>query len=168
MLLYHSNNINGFNQISYENDIKHIHLYDVHCPKCGSVHCLTFYGTYDRSLYSENGLIHFKARRCICSQCASTHSILPSFFIPYSRISLFDACSIISSDDPKEMEQMIIRLSISMEHLRRIRSVFFLYWSKLFPTFYEHSFSYITHFCITSFCLQFLQIRFLYLYLLPT
>lgn len=168
MLLYHSNNINRFNQLSYENDFKHIHLDDVSCPKCGSVHSLTFYGTYPRSLYSENGMIRFRAKRCICSQCGSTHSILPSFFIPYSRISLMDACSIIEAGDKKEIEDTIIRLSISMDLVRKIRNIFFLYWSKLFPNFYDSSFSHITHFCVSSFCLQFLQIRFLYLNLLPT
>lgn len=164
MLLYKCNLFNGFNQFIYQNHIDSINLSLVECPKCHQIHVLSFYGTYKRSYYTDSGRITIHAQRCICSNCNSTHSILPSFTIPYSSVSLPDACDIISSDD---IDDIMIRLSISLDTIRRIRFRFSL-WIRLISSYDEFSLFNLTSLCISRFNLQFLQTRSISISIIPT
>lgn len=164
MLLYKCNLFNGFNQIIYQNHINSINLALIECPKCHEIHVLSFYGTYRRSFYTDYGKITIHAQRCICSNCNSTHSILPSFTIPYSSVSLPDACDIISSDD---IDDIMIRLSISIDTIRRIRSRFSL-WIRLVSNYNEFSLFNLTSICVSKFNLQFLQTRSIFISIIPT
>lgn len=164
MLLYKCNLFNGFDQNIYRNHINSINLTLIECPKCHKIHVLSFYGTYKRSFYTENGIITIHAQRCICSCCNSTHSILPSFAIPYLSVSLLDACDIISSED---IDDIMVRLSISLDTIRRIHSRFSL-WIKLVSNYEDFSLFNLTSLCISKFGLQFLQTRSIFISILPT
>lgn len=164
MLLYKCNLFNGFNQIIYQSYINSIDLALIRCPKCHEIHVLSFYGTYNRSFYTDNGKVTIHAQRCICSNCNSTHSILPSFAIPYLSVSLPDACDIISSDN---IDYTMVRLSISLDTVRRIRSRFSL-WIRLVSNYDEFSLFDLTSVCISKFNLQFLQTGFIFISIIPT
>ena len=165
MILYKSQFINNFNQKIYDQEMFASSFWNSSCPKCHETNTLSFYGRYSRSLYTDNGVITIRVQRCICSACNSTHAVLPSFIIPYSRISVDDACKIVSSD-PSQLENIMVRLSIARAAILEIKRKFDIYWKNL--VYNPCSFSDLSSFCIRSFNLQFLQIRFLYLFLIPT
>lgn len=56
-----------------------------YCPKCGSK--LRFHDKYDRSLIFGSERFEFLIQRCFCSQCRTTHAILPDFVSPYKHYS---------------------------------------------------------------------------------
>lgn len=168
MLLYKSAFINIFDQKAYEKQIRSISFSSISCPKCHDTGTLSFYGHYHRSLYTSNGKIRLKVHRCSCSSCSSTHAILPSFIIPFSALSLHDACDILQPSDTYQLEELMVRLDISMRTVRETRFKFTLLWKKIIPSFDSFSHFLLTETCISSFDLQFLQIRFIYLSLVPT
>lgn len=155
MLLYNCKKFNGFSQLIYSKHVRSINLQSVVCPVCHEKSTLSLYGTYPRSYYTDNGTITIRVQRCQCSRCNSTHAILPSFTIPYSRISLPDACDILTSEN---LDDILVRLSVAMDTIRRIRRRFSLWVGRL-SNYDEFSFFQLTSICISTFGLQFLQTR---------
>ena len=166
MLLYISKFDNNFNEKKYNSQIKKIDLFNSPCPKCTHTECLSFHAEYNRSFTTDNGNVRFAVKRCICSNCRSTHAILPSFVVPYSPILLDDACEIIEADDQQKKEDIMVRLALSIDQVRRIKRIFTLFWSRLMSDY--RSCTDLTSFCIQSFNLQFLQVRYLFLSLIST
>ena len=87
--------INDFNMILNENDyqafVASIDLLSLHCPVCGVVGLFILYGHYKRFVIIDdisNGdcKIQIPVQRIQCTQCRSTHSLLPTNFVPYTHI----------------------------------------------------------------------------------
>lgn len=167
MILYKSDFINNFNQKIYNLGMFASNFCNSPCPKCQDTGTLSFHGTYPRSLYTDNGKVTIRIQRCRCSACGSTHAVLPSFIIPYSRVSLPDAREIVTGDSSL-CDEIMIRLSIARTTILETKRKFDIYWKHLVDNPCSFSFSDLTSSCISSFGLQFLQIRFLFLSLIPT
>lgn len=66
---------------------------------------MTFYGSYSRSVKQDGDLVELRIRRVICSECGSTHALLLSEIVPYSRTLLEDQADIISGSPAAVMER---------------------------------------------------------------
>ena len=86
---------NDFNMILNENDyqafVASIDLLSLHCPACGAVGLFILYGHYKRfviidDISSGDCKIEIPVQRIQCTQCKSTHALLPTNFVPYAHI----------------------------------------------------------------------------------
>lgn len=66
---------------------------------------MTFYGGYTRSVKQDGELVKLRIRRVVCSECGSTHALLLSEIVPYSRTLLADQADIISGCPVAVMER---------------------------------------------------------------
>lgn len=80
------------NENDYQAFVASIDLLSLHCPVCGVVGLFILYGHYKRFVIIDdvsNGCkISIRVQRIQCTQCRSTHSLLPTNFVPYAHIIL--------------------------------------------------------------------------------
>ena len=96
---------NPISQKKYDDAISALQLHQLSCPCCGKASRMAFYGTYARSVKQNGELVELRIRRVICSECGSTHALLLSEIVPYSRTPLFDQADIISGNPAAVMER---------------------------------------------------------------
>lgn len=74
------------------------HFDKICCPKCGTVGHLNPFATYCRHVDIEfldaSNILHtldvcLKIKRVFCSECETTHSILPAWLLPYGKKTVF-------------------------------------------------------------------------------
>ena len=70
--------------IEYENNYNYGYI---ECPKCRSTK-LIYYGSYERYVIARKKELKIRIKRVFCKECASTHSIIPSFILPYYQYEL--------------------------------------------------------------------------------
>ena len=78
-----------------------IDLLSLHCPVCGAVGLFILYGHYKRfviidDISSGDCKIEIPVQRIQCTQCKSTHALLPTNFVPYTLSSLIFSSIILS------------------------------------------------------------------------
>ena len=86
---------NDFNLILNENDyqafVASIDFLSLHCPVCSVVGLFILYGHYKRfviidDITSGDCNIEIPVQHIQCTQCKSTHALLPTNFVPYAHI----------------------------------------------------------------------------------
>ncbi|WP_442879861.1 DUF6431 domain-containing protein [Anaerorhabdus sp.] len=97
-ILLENFNYNLINQETYDLYINSLCLSSIPCPKCNQIHCLIYHASYNRYLKTRSNKIKLKIQRVLCTNCNSTHALLPSFIVPYSQITTSAMISIITSD----------------------------------------------------------------------
>ncbi len=93
------------------------------CPKCGKTHLTVFSSCYSRNvIFKVNNLlikIKIQVPRLICSNCNSTHAVLPDFCVPlkqYSKQAILEISNIAS----KTSSQVVADdLNIDVKQVRR-------------------------------------------------
>lgn len=98
-ILLENFNYNLFNQDIYDLYINSLCLSAIPCPKCNQLHCLIRHAYYTRYLKSRSNKVELRIQRVLCTNCNSTHALLPSFIVPYSQINIHAIVSIIKSDN---------------------------------------------------------------------
>lgn len=96
---------NPISQNKYDDVISGIQLHQLSCPCCGRAARMTFHGRYTRSVKQDGELVELHIRRVACSECGSTHALLLSELVPYSRTLLQDQADIISGSPAAVMER---------------------------------------------------------------
>lgn len=100
------------------------------CPCCGAAHSCSIFAYYNRQLIDirdrnvvEDSLC---VPRLLCSQCESTHAVLPDPIIPYGRHSLFFILHVLAARNLHccPVEKLCETYGISERTLYR--------WQKLF------------------------------------
>ena len=103
------------NTSKYENDISQILSYKIKC-NCGVSGSCIKYGTYKRKVSINSILKEISLQRIYCKSCGITHTIMPSFIIPYKNIGMEDyieICEVIEneknlpSDTKKTLENFL-------------------------------------------------------------
>lgn len=90
MIILNDKKVNSFQQIldNYENSLNNPYIV---CPSCGSSKLIKW-GTYTRYVcYIDNNILNYKCiniKRVKCKGCGHTHSLLPSFIVPYKIYTL--------------------------------------------------------------------------------
>lgn len=79
-------------------------LLSVPCPKCGMVGMLILYGTYSRNfINTDMTRILINVQRVQCTNCGSTHSILPTTVLPYFLHIVLNIQNAVDSNIDSEM-----------------------------------------------------------------
>jgi len=95
-------------------------LCTVHCPTCGAIGCLIFWGFYMRSCYDEDGdKEKLYIQRVMCKLCLHTHALLPSYFVPYRSYLLKVYCQILRREN--DLAMLDVYLNLTEADLARIR-----------------------------------------------
>ena len=93
MILKITNDFNLIlNKDDYQAFVNAIDLLSLHCPVCGVVGLFILYGHYTRfviidDLSSGDCKIKIPVQRIQCTQCKSTHALLPINFVPYTQFT---------------------------------------------------------------------------------
>lgn len=80
---------NTFTQEFYNSVIESLELSVLTCT-CGHAGCLSFHGSYARSIITPEGKVLLTIWRVKCSECGHTHALLLSSLVPYSQIPAYD------------------------------------------------------------------------------
>ena len=99
----------------------------VACPKCGKKHLLPFASTYQRKIIFKvsNLLINLKIPvfRMKCSNCGSTHAVLPSFCVPFKQYSKQAILEIVVEAENFSTEAVANNLEIEAKQVRRMVNI---------------------------------------------
>ena len=99
----------------------------VACPKCGKKHLLPFASTYQRKIIFKvsNLLINLKIPvfRMKCSNCGSTHAVLPSFCVPFKQYSKQAILEIVVEAENSSTEAVANNLEIEAKQVRRMVNI---------------------------------------------
>ena len=93
MILKITNDFNLIlNKDDYQAFVNAIDLLSLHCPVCGVVGLFILYGHYTRfviidDLSSGECKIQIPVQSIQCTQCKSTHALLPTNFVPYTQFT---------------------------------------------------------------------------------
>ena len=93
MILKITNDFNPIlNKDDYQAFVNAIELLSLHCPVCGAVGLFILYGHYKRfviidDISSGECKIQIPIQRIQCTQCKSTHALLPINFVPYTQFT---------------------------------------------------------------------------------
>lgn len=86
MIIYNSKKINTFNEKSIKKYEDTLNFNISKCPNCNSLKLIKW-GKYTRNVvYYKNGKKYentIEIKRIRCNDCKKTHSIIPSFLVPY-------------------------------------------------------------------------------------
>lgn len=114
------------------------------CPKCGKKHLAPMESFYQRNIIFKvsNLLIHLKIQifRMKCSNCGSTHAVLPDFCIPFKRYSKQAIIEIAIEASEISTENISEKLNIDPKQIRRLVNIVkdannnILQLSKIYPT----------------------------------
>lgn len=85
---------NGFSQASYDSAIDSLQLHTVKCS-CGKTGFLIRYGHYHRHVKYLSDLLEIIVQRVLCTECGTTHALIPSGLVPYSRMTRDDQQEIL-------------------------------------------------------------------------
>ena len=145
---------------TYNKLIEALPIHQLSCS-CGQSACMIKHAYYTRSIKVLGRLIKLRILRLICKHCNKTHSILPDWIVPYSRVLLTDHLKIIKAyqNNNSYEDLMIENVLIDESNLSYILKKYKLYWK-------ERLFSYkicldlnLTQNCIKHFKRQFMQIK---------
>lgn len=131
--------INDFNLILNENDyrafVASIDLLSLHCPVCGAVGLFILYGHYKRfviidDISSGDCKIEIPVQRIQCTQCKSTHALLPTNFVPYTQFTYLFIYYIVTLD---ENDDLITSFEVALQTIRKVKARVIEFWDSLFP-----------------------------------
>ena len=94
------------------------------CPKCNKKHLSPFQSRYQRNIIFKisNLLIHIKIPvfRMKCSNCGSTHAVLPNFCVPFKQYSNQTILEIAEEASNTSTEVVANNLEIEPKQIRRM------------------------------------------------
>lgn len=138
MILYQIDSINTFNGFTLQNVyyefVNKLNINDFICPFCQS-NDFIFWGYYKRIYYfinttcdNENFIdkANIEIQRVRCKSCGHTHSILPSFLVPYSLYSCDIASLLYKCTIPDYFKLSLFNLKDSIKRfIKRFEICFF-------------------------------------------
>jgi hypothetical protein len=111
-----------------------IDLLSLHCPVCGVVGLFILYGHYKRFVITDDTSndckINIRVHRIQCTQCRSTHSLLPTNFVPYTQFTYLFIYYIVTLD---ENDDLITSFDVALQTVRKIKARVIAFWDSLFP-----------------------------------
>ena len=82
-------------QTAYEEDRRKLPLKEMRCSRCGCIGRLIRHACYTRAVKNDGCLVSLTIKRLKCSNCKRTHAVLPSYIVPYSRVTLGEQVQIL-------------------------------------------------------------------------
>ena len=136
MILKITNDFNLIlNKDDYQAFVNAIDLLSLHCPVCGVVGLFILYGHYTRfviiyDLSSGECKIQIRVQRIQCTQCKSTHALLPTNFVPYTQFTYLFIYYIVTLD---ENDDLITSFEVALQTIRKVKARVIEFWDSLFP-----------------------------------
>ncbi len=100
---------------------------EVRCPKCGKKHLVPMNADYVRNVIFKFGKNLIKLKiiipRLRCTNCKSTHAVLPDFCIPYKQYSKQAILEIVSYSERETLEEVANTLNITAKQVGRMRKL---------------------------------------------
>lgn len=163
MITIISDNINTFNEISYNKFLDTINYHQLSCS-CGMSGCLNKHGHYNRSIKTSDGIITLSILRVKCKHCGKTHAIFPQVIVPYSQILLNDHISIITAYITKASFEpiMMANENIDESNIGYIIGKYLRHWKERIVTIglsITDDIVFLSKQCIRTFKRQFMQIK---------
>lgn len=154
-------NFNHKYQHTYDSLIQCMNLFSLKCP-CGHSGLCIRYGFYTRSIKTPEGLVSLRIQRVFCKHCKHTHALLPSSIIPYSRVLLKDAVTIIQLNSFKELDEfMISNPLIDESHVSYIKKQYTKHWQQRLLSKNISFDDRLVFQCFSHFSRQFMQIKYI-------
>lgn len=143
------NNIMEFIQIYISSLLEPAYKFaSVPCPKCAKKHLIPMESTYQRNVIFkiENILLKIKifVPRLKCSNCGSTHAVLPSFCVPFKQYSKQAILEIVTATSESSTESVAEKLNIESKQVRRFVNIVkdsinnISQLSKIYPSKFEN------------------------------
>lgn len=152
----------SYTQADYEGDIKSLSIRSIQCPnqKCNAV-AFVKHGYYQRSIRFERDILRLNVLRLRCKLCDHTHSVLPSFIVPYSQIPLFDQLFILHCHLHSNLKASsdLINSNLDIFDIKRIILNFNGHWKERLKALNKKLFDSLTCLCNQFFKRQFMQIH---------
>ncbi len=136
MILKITNDFNLIlNKDDYQAFVNAIDLLSLHCPVCGVVGLFILYGHYRRfviidDISSSDCKIQIHVQRIQCTQCKSTHALLPTNFVPYTQFTYLFIYYIVTLD---ENDDLITSFEVALQTIRKVKARVIEFWDSLFP-----------------------------------
>lgn len=123
------------NENDYQAFVASIDLLSLHCPVCGVVGLFILYGHYKRfviidDISSGDCKIEIPVQRIQCTQCKSTHALLPTNFVPYTQFTYLFIYYIVTLD---ENDDLITSFEVALQTIRKVKARVIEFWDSLFP-----------------------------------
>lgn len=132
------------------------------CPCCRVNHGMIRYGTYPRkfrSSVSPDQTVTINIQRFRCKKCGATHAVFLSLMIPFFRITLPDACSLLSAPDFTSREKIAIDLSMDDDSIRYVSNRYHFEWEDKIMLPGSHSCIELAAECFSRYKMWFLKKR---------
>lgn len=101
------------------------------CPKCGNKLLVPMKSSYSRNIIFKINNILIKLNitlpRLICNNCASTHSVMPCFCVPFKQYSKQAILEIVDQADKTSTQDIADKLDIEPKQVRRFVNLFVLF-----------------------------------------
>ena len=136
MILKITNDFNLIlNKDDYQAFVASIDLLSLHCPVCSAVGLFILYGHYRRfviidDISSSDCKIQIPVQRIQCTQCKSTHALLPTNFVPYTQFTYLFIYYIVTLD---ENDDLITSFEVALQTIRKVKARVIEFWDSLFP-----------------------------------
>ena len=149
---------NPISQEIYDSIISSIQIHQLVCPCCHKAARMAFFGSYTRSVKQDGVLMELRVSRVICNECGSTHALLLSGIVPYSRTLLQDQADIICGKSQTVMEHNPL---IDESCVRSILRMFRKHWKQavLSASIPLHPLQHLVAGSFSFFSRQFMQIK---------
>ena len=122
------------NENDYQAFVASIDLLSLYCPVCGVVGFFILYGHYKRFVItddvSNDCKISIRVQRIQCTQCRSTHSLLPTYFVPFTQFTYLFIFFIVTLD---ENDDLITSFDVALQTVRKVKARVIAFWDSLFP-----------------------------------
>lgn len=155
---------NMFSQEIYNRMLYDLQLHLLVCPSCRHSACLSIHGYYTRGLIQQEGLLELRICRVRCSECGHTHALLPSFLVPYCRISAPNQYAIVAASETEDGDPVQVCEENPFMDENNVRSILRRYrrfWKQRLLSegiSLEDPATLISR-CFSFYSLQFMQIR---------
>lgn len=152
----------------YDNSLKNLNYHSLKCPCCHSKGVMNIHSYYQRSLKvgSNKDLIRITIQRVICKSCGTTHALLPSCIVPYTRFSvhvqtlIISSSLIVSNKLTHQFNELCNYFQIFENNIRFIIKKFINHWKeRLNSISVKVNDVKLLELCHSHFKFQFMQIR---------
>ena len=154
---------NSFSQEYYDSIVNSLQFHQLTCS-CGRSGCLTIHAYYKRKVRPPDGSVsHLKILRVKCSECGTTHAVLPASIIPYSQISISVHLTIVQACENSGdiMSACTDSGSIDENNVKHIVRNYIRYWRQklISECIALSSAAFLTARCFAVYSAQFMQVR---------
>ncbi len=151
---------NDFSQKEYDRMMDGIQLHQAVCT-CGKKGCLIRYGHYTRCVKLNCVLVRLTVQRVYCTECRTSHALIPSILVPYSQVPLHDQQQILDLVEKGQDPEHVLENNnlIDENNVKYILRQFRKHWRQRLLSAALNIMDSLTVPCLSIYSRQFMQVR---------